>query len=169
MNIEFSDLADVARRYCELVESVERVDSRWLDHLARLLPQLHAAVLALESRPQAESGALADGDLDARFRLYSHLHHLLGDRDSYWLEYDAQQAVPEKSGSLADDITDIYFELKQGLALLERDPEHPDRAAGVWRAGFLHHWGQHLVDAERHLYDLQVHQQLNSSGSANRL
>ena len=47
---------------------------------------------------------------------------------------------------------------QQGLDLL--DEAWPQRAAQVWQSTYRLHWGQHLVDAERHLYALKVRNQL---------
>jgi hypothetical protein len=97
-------------------------------------------------------------DLDERFELYSQLRRLLGERDRYWLEFDAAPEEMHMSGSLADDLTDIYFDLRHGLELF--DEIWPQRAAQVWQRSYRVHWGQHLVDAERHLYALKIRNQL---------
>ena len=101
---------------------------------------------------------LYETDLDERFELYSNLRKVLGERDSYWLEFDAVPEDMHMSGSLADDLTDIYFDLRYGLALL--DDVWPQRAAQAWQSSYRMHWGQHLVDAERHLYALKVRNRL---------
>ena len=82
------------------------------------------------------------------------LRKALGERDSYWLEFDSAPEEIHMSGSLADDLTDIYFDLLQGLELV--DDAWPHRAAQAWQSTYRLHWGQHLVDAERHLYALKV-------------
>jgi len=157
MDQELQDLSGIARSYCALIESVDSANSRWLDKLWRLLPRLHVAVMAVETAHSEQSDMQVEVDMEGRFRMFSRLHRLLGDRDAYWLEYDALQGMSEMSGSLADDITDIYYELKQALTQLDRDPDHPGRVANMLSQGFVDHWGQHLVDAERHLYELQVY------------
>jgi hypothetical protein len=98
-------------------------------------------------------------ELDDRFEFFARLRRRLGGKDSYWLEFDDFAGVGARlgegmSGSLADDLTDIYFELKRGLCLLSS--ADPDAVARFWQSGFTAHWGQHLVDAERHLYRLRV-------------
>lgn len=158
------DLTGIARSYCALIESVKRVDSLWLDRLWRLLPRLHVAVMAVGTAPPEQPEQALEMDMEGRFLMFSRLHRLLGERDAYWLEYDAQQGMSDMSGSLADDITDIYYELKQALTQLDNDPEHPGRAADMLSRGFAQHWGQHLVDAERHLYELQVNKITQSPG-----
>ena len=154
MSPESSRMLEVAREYCTLIESAESADERWLRELAELLPRLHAAVAALGSTSPS-NGEPMRVDLDARFDLFSRLRRLLGDRDGYWLEFDTVQEEQQMSGSLADDLTDIYCELKFGLTRLETEDD-PEATLRGWRHGFRVHWGQHLVDAERHLYTLST-------------
>lgn len=130
----------------------------WLRRLVRLLPKLHAQMSELAGETQDQARA-CDPDLDARFELFSRLHDLLGERDSYWLEFDGVLGGQAMTGSLADDLTDIYCELKHALNELDAGPD-PAKALKGLRQGYRVHWGQHLVDAERHLYNLQVRNQL---------
>lgn len=153
------ELASVAQQYCALVETLDRPDRDWLEQLSCLLPRIHAAVIGLGEMPRLNSSQGCSSDFERRFDLYTHVRHLLGDRDHYHLEFDPGGAS-DMSGSLADDITDIYFELRRGLDVLDQAPDHLRDAAAVWRNGFRWHWGQHLVDAERHLYELEVSNRL---------
>jgi hypothetical protein len=132
----------------------------WLHQVADILPRLHAAVVALGGCDKDTEHALVV-DLDARFELYTHLRDLLGELDAYWMEFDAAYDDQCMSGSLADDLTDIYCELKHGLRVLEADPGG-NGALDVWRRGYKAHWGQHLLDAERHLYALGARGELTS-------
>ena len=153
-----SELLGIARRYCELVESLDEGHRAPLVQLNELLPRLHAAMTSVGQ--VADDGPEdPDADLDQRFELFSRLHRLLGDLDGYWMEYDVTPDRQEMSGSLADDLTDIYCELKNGLARLERTRD-PLRTFRRWRTGFCRHWGQHVVDAERHLYALAARDRL---------
>jgi hypothetical protein len=156
MSPKVLELEAVARHYCELVESLNEGNTQWLQEIASLLPRLHAAVAAL-NLPDPDRNHHAVADLDARFELYTHLRQLLGERDSYWMEFDVAGDGQTMSGSLADDLTDIYCELKHGLRLLDAQPQE---AVERWHKGFHLHWGQHLLDAERHLYDLSARNQL---------
>lgn len=158
MGNDDNQLLAIARRYCQLIESLDDGDRAPLAQLNELLPRLHAAMTAVG--PSAEHGILdPEADLDHRFELFSRLHRLLGDLDGYWMEYDVTPDRQEMSGSLADDLTDIYCELKNGLARLERSSD-PHLTLGRWRMGFCKHWGQHVVDAERHLYALAARDRL---------
>ena len=147
MSRETPNLVMLAQRYCALIETSSTKHASWLKDVALLLPRLHAAVSSFEGRFFDEIAALSP-DLDARFELYTHLVELLGDRDSYWLEFDSVQDPHAMTGSLADDLTDIYCELRHGLRTVDEDTEHSFQA---WREGFARHWGHHLIDAARHL------------------
>ncbi len=142
-----AEVLALARRYCELIEASGPDNPAWLRLVSMLLPRLHAAMASVSSEvcPERDNPV----DLDARFELFSHLRGLLADRDGYFLEFDrAQEGLDAMSGSLADDLTDIYCELKAGLRAYETDPAC---ALGAWWLGYDCHWSQHLVDAERHL------------------
>jgi len=149
-------VSEVAHEYCTLIETAAKAGDDWLARLAQLLPRLHAAITGLEDT-DAPVDIAEWSDLDARFELYAELHDLLGMRDSYWMEFDVAHDNQCMSGSLADDLTDIYCELKRRLALLEQEPM---KACSSLRASYTVHWGRHLVDAERHLYELRSRNQL---------
>lgn len=151
----FSEMVAAAEAYCALIERVDPASGEWFDCLFRSLPRLHAAVTALRDGVDGQ-WLPTHTDIDARFELFSRLRQSFGERDGYWLEYDASTAVHPQhmTGSLADDLADIYFDLKSGLALLPQ--ASAEQVLHYWRRSFELHWGQHLVDAERHLYALKV-------------
>jgi hypothetical protein len=144
----FPGMVDLARRYCLLIECSSAKDPGWLTEVADLLPRLHAAVTTLVAAGPSKTSDELTPDLDARFELFSHLRRLLGDRDGYWLEFDRVDDSQAMTGSLADDLTDIYCELKHGLRVMDR---YPERAIQGWLSGYEFHWRRHLVDAQRHL------------------
>jgi len=152
-----SGMAGIAERYCAIIDNPAADADQWLESLYQVMPRLHSAVTLLTAYGSDDS-QLSGVDLDERFELYSRLRQCLGERDSYWLEFDAAPEDIHMSGSLADDLTDIYFDLQHGLELMEE--AWPHRAAQAWQSSYRLHWGQHLVDAERHLYALRVRGQL---------
>ena len=148
-----AEVAVLAQQYCAIIDGVSDDRSQWLQEVADLLPRLHAAIASVDS-DYGYVDHLDPVDLDARFELFTRLRRVLGERDSYWLEFDrASEGTGSMTGSLADDLTDIYCELKQGLRLFELDPEC---ASAAWLNGYEQHWGQHLTDAERHLAALGI-------------
>jgi hypothetical protein len=157
------ELVETARQYCHLIDRMP-ANTDWLAPLFKILPRLHAGIVALRASAAAGQVPPEPADFDDRFDLFSQLRVRLGEQDTYWLEYDdpmlAAEDAEHRTGSLADDLTDIYFELKRGLKMLDTDAAGADRVAHLWELGFRRHWGQHLVDAERHLYALTVNDQL---------
>ena len=119
-----SRMRAIAEEYCRLIEGLEHRPADWLERLNTLLPRLHAAVASLAGN-RGDGRHYLEPNLDARFELYTRLRDLLGDRDSYWMEFDGAGEEQCKSGSLADDLTDIYCELKYGLTLLDTQPDDP--------------------------------------------
>lgn len=149
------EMTAVAEDYCNLIEKADASDGNWLEEMASILPRLHAAVAALGDANVLDHSL--SPDLDARFELFAGLREMLGNRDGYWMQFDVAHDGQSMSGSLADDLTDIYCELKHGLKLMTVEP---GKALDDWRCGYHLHWGQHLVDAERHLYELKSQNQL---------
>jgi hypothetical protein len=62
------------------------------------------------------------------------------------------------TGSLADDLTDIYCELKHGLRAFD---SNTGPALETWVLGYEWHWAQHLADASRHLANLDAARRLD--------
>ena len=147
MSVFALEMIALAQHYCELIESSGADDGTWLRQVADLLPRLHAAITSLDGHSYYGGSGLTP-DLDARFELYSHLRGLLGARDAYWLEFDRVGDAHVMTGSLADDLTDIYCELKHGLRSVTVSPE---QAVQGWLTGYECHWGRHLLDAQRQL------------------
>ncbi len=54
-------------------------------------------------------------------------------------------------GNLADDLTDLYFELQRGLDLLDLNTTQPLSALSLWRTGYQLHWKEHLESALQQL------------------
>lgn len=157
MSRTLSEIVELARHYCELIESnAAGSDSSWLSQVAELLPRLHAGISSLDGLSYGAEVSLAP-DLDARFELFTRLREILGERDAYWMEFDRLGDCGVMTGSLADDLTDIYCELRHGLDLID---DEPARAVHDWLTGFDNHWGQHLVDAQRHLSALAAQDRL---------
>lgn len=153
MDRSSSHLVGLAQRYCELIEAAGPENPSWLEEVAALLPELYASAIdAFGSYPYEDIEILTP-DLDARCELYTHLLELLGDRNPYWLESDRVGDFPMMTGSLADDLTDIYCELKHGFLMA---PENPELLVATWGESFSHHWDRHLTDAEGHLAALAV-------------
>ena len=158
MSEDFNTMVETAKEYCRLIESSGGDNEEWLARVFSLLPRLHSAITA-QMKHNGRLVAPLDANLENRFELFTELHNLLGERDAYWMEYDMLHEQEHKSGSLADDLTDIYCELKFGLNQLSQEQDY-SKILDNWKHGYQMHWGRHLVDAERHLYELSTKNQL---------
>ncbi len=154
-------MINAAKEYCLLIEYLHNYsDEQWLADAARILPRIQASMAHLD-QPNIEYSFFCVPDLEERFELYCRLKDRLGEHDAYWLEYDSYAVLEEMTGSLASDFSDIYFELKRGVNLLNSGNGDEADVLRLWQTGFILHWGQHLVNAQKHLLSLRVDGQFN--------
>jgi len=147
-----------ATEYCTLIESDFLKEGDWLLEFERLLPALQCAVIALLPALIDKSYPMTP-NFERRFELFTQLKNKLGDKDAYQMTFDAS-FEESLSGSLADDLTDIYCELKYGLVQLDEEMFDNEKAREHWTNGYHLHWGQHLVDAGRYIYELRVSEKI---------
>jgi Domain of unknown function (DUF5063) len=148
--------AAAAGSFCELVEQHARhADSAgWLKLVGQLLLRLDEQIRPLNGHTvEAEFSMLQD--LEERFQLFRRLKAFLGALDEYWSEGDLEAGDGLKTGSLADDITDVYFDLKRGLLLYGSGGNSEQRAIDLWLYSYHAHWEQHLRDARKQLFDFR--------------
>lgn len=146
MPLQYGRMASVAQEYCSLIDG-ER-EAGWTKRLEKVLPRLHVAITAL-SAPSNEGYTCLEHDDEKRCELYFCLRDdLLRDR-SLFSAYEKVLVGPHQRQQLcermADDLADMYFDLKRGLELLQDDPQC---ASEIWQYSFYLHWGKHLLDAE---------------------
>lgn len=157
----------VAERYCSLVDSRSALDkSEFLVQVYRMLPELIAEANRL---PLVTFGDDENEEQEATIRqiraerevkeqewgqLYDSLKEKLGDWNLYWMVFDPRTDSEAIHGSLADDIADIYRDLKDGIVLKETNKVPASEIIFEWRSGFTSHWGQHAVNALRTIHFL---------------
>ncbi len=168
-----SRFARIANQFCSLVDSalnLERADL--LLQIYRILPKLIDEAISLpdlelsdndepnEEDGQPGSSTNARQSLQQWDQLYRLLKEKLGDWDRYSQMFDPTMDDKAISGSLADDIADIYRDVKEGLVLAEARAAAPEDVIWDWRLSFYSHWGKHAMDAL-----LAVHFRLQNVGS----
>lgn len=151
---ECGRMASVAREYCRLVDDFDgfTLNRTWAEHMISLLPRLHIAVIALNGVDYQYSEYDFPDD-DARCELYMHLHTVMGGDATIWSSGDSLLLYDTVCDRLADDLTDMYFDLKGGLEIIEQDPQ---QAMHTWQCSFYWHWGRHLLDAEHWLHTVGI-------------
>lgn len=149
--IEFRELV---AEYCEIVESAATLSQDVLVERLRVsVARLLAAAPRLPDVEPSDEAASASIDHDAWSQQFRSLDDALGDAASYWTVFDATaESEPECFlVPLADDLADIWRDLKAPLPALEADRGGED-AVWEWRVSFRSHWGRHAVEALRALH-----------------
>ncbi len=146
-----AEFVEAAQEFCSLIEKIDEfANNRWLSSLAKTLPVLRTSMIELGALGFPH-GYRVLNNLDERFDLFCRLKHYLGSHDEYWSISDLTTVDGLMSGSLADDLTDIYFELKRGFKLYRLGPRREKAAIKIWTTGYKIHWKQHLDNALRRL------------------
>ena len=147
---------DVARSYCSAIDSHAESQLRaFLEQLELLLPQLVAGVLSL---PDVQRFGPAPPEFDHRKTwkpVCDCLAEYLGEQRRYWTVFDPTKPTKDDPvvGDLADDLADVYCDLRRGLDAWEAaDAASRLEIIWTWRFDYESHWGQHAVDALRAIY-----------------
>ncbi len=139
------DFAITARRYCDYAESsaVETSAYAEMQLVRTLLASLYFQALAL---PPVEcdpvESLLTHEDYQQMFARFGRLP--VG---YYNTVFDPLQVDPVDCtlGDLADDLADVWRDVKEGLLLFEAGRR--DAAGASWEESFEIHWGYHAVKA----------------------
>ncbi len=152
MEADSSKLVAAIRAFCLMVDYLESYSPlKWLREMYHLLPQIEAGMECLELKPESRFFVLPD--LDWRFAMFCRLRAFLGEWEAYPLIGDCQNDPNDFTGSLADDFTDLYFELSRGLKLYDAEQDLTS-ALTLWYTGYVLHWNTHLTDARKQLEKL---------------
>lgn len=159
-NREVADrFGSVATRFCEIVDSASGLEkTELLLRIYRALPGLIGAAMELPAvepmdgsvEEMKRKGALIAQTRmsDAEWqRLYSLLKSKLGESHLYSSVFDPAKNKEANPASLADDVADIYRDLRESSLLNKARSIPPEDSIFEWRLGFYSHWGKHAMDA----------------------
>jgi len=147
------------QKYFAIVESSAELENRqFLFRLYQILPDLISQAIRL---PDIELADDEDPDRPGTRRtheewkkLYEQMKTKLGESDLYWQVFDPTKDTEVIRGTLADDISDIYGDLRLGAMHLKDSAGACREAIWIWRLQFLSHWGKHAIDALRTIHFL---------------
>lgn len=92
--------------------------------------------------------------MDEWHRLFRSLRRKLGTCDQYWKFFNPFVKDKPVLGSLADDLADIYGDIRPGLQLYKHGSSDAKRTA-IWNWRFhISHWGRHATGALRALFEI---------------
>lgn len=140
--------AETARRFCAWAEGAPQTPATEANTALRLLYELQERALQLpEGIVQGDSEDPSDEAWKTMFRRFGALpfNYYVQQTDPFALGPDGHEV-----GDLADDLADIWRDLKGGLSLF--DAGFKDAAASHWWQFFWIHWGRHAASC---LYPLQ--------------
>jgi hypothetical protein len=147
-----------ARAYCSLIERRAEVSrSELLSRAQALLADLHARASSLPSPKSGESPTYRKIGNEEWWQLFESLRNQLREYDSFWVA-NPESDVPSAPGesSLADDLADVYRELKNGLIAWDStEPTLRADAVWEWQFGFEVHWGDHALKAMRAIHRIR--------------
>ena len=155
-----------AEEFCALIERVVAGEvytpTSFIVAVEPRLVQLYSRVLELPDLDPSDDTRLPRPIThDTWANTFKALAAALGPYQRYWEVYNpvAREADDVVSVSLADDLADIYRDLKNSLPAAElSDATGATDLVWEWRATFAEHWGQHLIDALRAIHWLRYDQ-----------
>lgn len=120
------------------------------------LAELYSRALDLPAvEPDTADGDATPFATEKWAGLYHSLKDKIGPLDVYWEIFDSTERSDPVQGSLAEDISEIYFDLQENLQLEEKGITSGDL---LWelRESFGAHWGRHATAALKAIYDLHL-------------
>jgi hypothetical protein len=145
-----------AQEFCRAVDAAEdSTRSSFLLRIYRVLPELISAALQLPHLAPSDSTESEDQTRLSRIeweRIYNAVAKRVGDWDIYWQLFDPTKNEEPGAGSLADDLTDIYREVNDGILADRKHLRPPQDIVWEWRFSFYSHWGKHAIDASQAIH-----------------
>lgn len=149
MSKQIERFADTVRRFCRWAEGEPQDPISDAQTARRLLAELYLQVIDLpEASSDADAPEIAQEQYQSVFKRFGALPF------NYYSECFNPLAIPAEQpdiADLADDLADIWRDLKRGLALYEEGAI--EAAVWEWSFNFSAHWGHHACGA---LYALQT-------------
>jgi Domain of unknown function (DUF5063) len=162
----YQDIAEgfsaIARRYCAIVDTARSLDKdQLLLQIYGILPDLISVAIHFPDADPWDRDGEGDADIEnsekvptARMTdedwrvLYDTLTQKLGDSNGHWDVFNPASADHEVVyRSLADDVVDIYSDLKEPLVLFDKSEITSEMAIWEWHLSFTSHWGHHAIGA----------------------
>ncbi len=146
-----------ATNFLETVDSSPKLErDAFLASVSCCLAELYASALHLPA-VEPESVTVNEAPFDAAqwADLCQSLREKIGPLDAYWVVFDSTEEEAPVQGSLAGDISEIYYDLKQDVQLEEGQISRADL---LWelRESFREHWGRHAIEALKAIHALHL-------------
>lgn len=152
LEVTANAFSEQARRVCSIIESAPNAErSAFLRELHAALANLYARAIELPLvEPETDQGVDGNVTDDEWEALVLRLAPYLDDADAYWEVFDPYNRNDPVSGSLSDDLADIYRDVRRGLDMLDSGAPL-NEVLWIWRFDFWNHWSDHAAGALRAL------------------
>jgi hypothetical protein len=152
-NKQVDPFARLASEFCRFLGSSAKLQrERIVLRSAEMLPQLYSAVMKL---PRLRCGH-PPARIASAPRLDRALGRKLRDWNGYWEYFSPGDRLSSVAGNLADDLADVYADLRLGLDARRRCD---GCAVHEWTNNLVH-WGEHATSALRVLHSLIIEHRL---------
>lgn len=154
------EFVTVAVQYCAYIESITDITQQELtDKLTKLLPFLYmkTSLVPDTAMTSEEEVEITVTEADYNY-IMAKLYAIYGKDDTYLEVFmeDMKYSDTPISASIAEDLTDIYQDLKNAITIYERGiTENMNDALYVCIENFKTYWGQKLVNVLRALHMLK--------------
>ena len=145
MDDSVTHFATVARSFCAWAEAQPGTVEAEVKMALRLLADLSSAIMATPSLgcgENVEGERISDKEWKVIYKRFGSLPF------NYYSTFFSPTKINEEEsvvGDLADDLADMYRDIKDGLGLY--DHGHIVEAVWSWRNSFQTHWGRHATNA----------------------
>ena len=146
-----------ATNFIEAVDSATALErDKFLTTVSSRLAELYSSALYLPA-VEPDTAAVDETPFSAEqwTKLFHSLKEIIGPLDAYWIVFDSTEKADPTQASLAQDISEIYCDLKQDVLLEEKGITHSDL---LWelRESFREHWGRQAIEALKAIRDLRL-------------
>ena len=150
---------DLARRYCKLLEDEAPIGALvFARECLILLLRLYDGAMQLPETAVGEEGTPRFSH-ETWKSMFESISARMPGSDCYWTVFEPLELEPPNPvvGSVADDLADVWRDLKSGLLLIDNGGlKCTNSAVWEWRFSFESHWGRHAVAAITALHALSV-------------
>jgi hypothetical protein len=145
-----------ATTFCRLIEEHRQLSrKKFLSRISVVLPRIYAWACELPQTGSKGKYPLSRVTRKKWNACFESLMRKLGPYDKYWDCFNPYVEDELVARSLADDLADIYGDLKPGLvALVSGEKGATQAALWEWRLLFDSHWAHHATGALRAVQQL---------------
>ncbi len=146
-----------AANFIETVDSLSELEREaFLRNVELCLAELYTSALYLPAvEPETETVDELPFKTPQWAELLKAVNAKIGLLDTYWSVFDSTEKESPAQGSLAGDISEIYYDLRHDFHLGETEIAQADL---MWelRESFRQHWGRHAIEAMKAIHDLRL-------------